>query len=412
MNLPDLLLQALKQLNYTKPTPIQAKTIPIAINNIDILGSAPTGTGKTLSFVIPIIAHLLRNPDGAALVLTPTRELSVQVITVIKQFNKYKLNFKSSLLIGGEPIYRQISQLKAKPKIIVGTPGRVLDHLARKTISSKYSFLVLDETDRMFDMGFGIQLENIMQQISKNKQSLMFSATLPKGIEKLANKYLHKPQRVSITPKVKLVTKLTEETIMLKQAEKFNNLVEQLKSRHGTIIVFVNTKLNAQRLTTSLRQQSLKAAAMHGDLKQSMRGRVIRNFHNQTYRIMVATDIAARGLDIPHIQHVINYDLPHCPADYVHRVGRTARAGATGAALNLVSSHDKSKWNIIKKFISGKHDGSNTTISLKKSKSSKNFRNSKNFKSPGGSKGSRNSKKFIKFKNSNNTRPKKINRHK
>lgn len=352
MNLPSTLLQTLDSLNYTKPTPIQTQTIPIALSNFDILGSAQTGTGKTLAFTIPLIAHLLNNPNGSALILTPTRELAQQVVSVVKKLLGFKSTIKSTLLIGGEPVFKQLSQLKSNPKIIVGTPGRVIDHLLRKTLKPTFSFLVLDETDRMFDMGFGIQLEKIISQLPKLRQTLMFSATLPTNIEKLAAKYLHQPKRISIDPVVTFVAKLKEETIKVKESEKFATLLEQIENRAGTIIIFVKTKHGADHLANDLSKKNHAASAMHGDLKQSKRYRVMNDFRNGRCQIMVATDIAARGLDVPHIQHVINYDLPNCPEDYIHRVGRTARAGAEGSALNLVSAADQSKWYAIQRFIS------------------------------------------------------------
>ncbi len=352
MNLPPVLLQTLDNLKYTIPTPIQSKTLPIALNNGDILGSAQTGTGKTLAFTLPLIAHLLNNPAGSALVLTPTRELAQQVIAVVKQLLGYKSAIRSALLIGGEPIFKQLSQLKSNPKIIVGTPGRVIDHLSRRTLKPGFTFLVLDETDRMFDMGFGIQLEKIISQLPKTRQTLMFSATVPTNIEKLAAKYLIQPKRISIDPVVTFVAKLKEETIKVKESEKFSNLLVQLEKRAGSVIIFVKTKHGAEHLSNDLCKKNHNASAMHGDLKQSKRSRVMSDFRNGHYQIMVATDIAARGLDVPHIQHVINYDLPNCPEDYIHRVGRTARAGAEGSALNLVSSQDQAKWSAIQRFIS------------------------------------------------------------
>jgi superfamily II DNA/RNA helicase len=352
MNLPQVLLHTLDGLNYTKPTPIQSQTIPIALNNSDILGSAQTGTGKTLAFTIPLIAHLLNNPNGSGLVLTPTRELAQQVATVVKKLLGSKLSIKPTLLIGGEPIFKQLSQLKSNAKIIVGTPGRVIDHLLRKTLKPNFSFLVLDETDRMFDMGFGVQLEKIISQLPKSRQTLMFSATLPANIEKLAAKYLLQPKRIAIDPVVTFVAKLSGETIKFKESEKFSTLLGQLETRTGTIIIFVKTKYSAEHLSNNLCKNNHAASAMHGDLKQSKRYRVMNDFRNGRYKIMVATDIAARGLDVPHIEHVINYDLPNCPEDYIHRVGRTARAGAEGSALNLVSCADQSKWYAIQRFIS------------------------------------------------------------
>ncbi len=352
MPLPSQILQVLDSMNYTIPTPIQIQTIPLALENNDIMGSAQTGTGKTLAFAIPLITHLLKDSNGSALILTPTRELAQQISDVIKKLLGHKSLIKMALLIGGESIYRQVKQLKINPKIIVGTPGRIIDHLSRKTLKSNFSFLVLDETDRMFDMGFGVQLEKIISQLPKARQTLMFSATFPPKIEKLATKYLINPKRIFITPTINTLEKLKEETIQVKESEKYSKLLLQLKERKGSIIIFVKTKHGAEHLSNHLRKENHNSSAMHGDLKQSARGRIMNDFRNGRYQIMVATDLAARGLDVPHIQHVINYDLPNCPEDYVHRVGRTARAGADGSALNLVSFHDKDKWMAIQRFMS------------------------------------------------------------
>lgn len=351
MGLPEQLLMVLNRENYTEPTPIQLQTIPIALKQQDVLGSAQTGTGKTLAFVVPVITRILDDANVSALILTPTRELAQQVISVVKKLLGKKSTIKSVLLIGGEPFFKQSDQLKAKPKIIVGTPGRIIDHLSRRTLSPNFNFLVLDETDRMFDMGFGIQLETIINQLPEKRQTLMFSATFPAKVEKLASKYLIKPTRIFLNSKVVPLEKLKEETIMVKEVDKYKKLLLQLKERDGTVIIFVKTKFGAERLSGNLKKDNYSVSAMHGDLKQSMRVRVMNDFRNGLYKIMVATDIAARGLDVPHIQHVINYDLPSCPEDYIHRVGRTARAGAGGCAVNLITNQDQSKWDAIQRFI-------------------------------------------------------------
>jgi ATP-dependent RNA helicase DeaD len=352
MSLPEQLLSILNSMNYIKPTPIQVKTIPLALEQHDILASAQTGTGKTLAFVIPVITKMLLDPTAFALIITPTRELAEQVSEVVRKLLGHKSFIKFALLIGGQSFFKQVSQLKAKPRIIVATPGRLIDHFTRKTLIPNFNFLVLDETDRMFDMGFGIQLENIISRLPKKRQTLMFSATFPAKVEKLAAKYLINPKRVLLNSSIISIKKLTEETIKVKESEKYSKLLLQLKKREGSIIIFVKTKFGAEKLSNSLQKDNHSASAMHGDLKQSMRSRVMKDFRSGRYQIMVATDLAARGLDVPHIQHVINYDLPNCPEDYIHRVGRTARAGASGSALNLISSHDNVKWHAIQKFMS------------------------------------------------------------
>ncbi len=350
-NLPKILLQYISNLNYITPTPIQEQTIPLALENHDILGSAQTGTGKTLAFVIPLIANLINNPKSNGLILTPTRELAEQILAVIQKVLGVKSTIKSALLIGGEPIFKQFKQLKLYPRILVGTPGRIIDHLSRKTLHSNFNFLVLDETDRMLDMGFGIQLEKIIHQLPKSRHTIMCSSTRPKHIENLANKYLNNPKRIAIDAINNHISNLKEETIKVQGSEKFNTLVNQIEQRSGTIIIFVKTKNGAESLSNDLYKKNYKVSYMHGDLKQNKRSKVISDFRNGRCQIMVATDVAARGLDVPHIQHVINYDLPNSPEDYVHRVGRTARAGAEGSALNLICNHDQAKWTVIQRFI-------------------------------------------------------------
>lgn len=351
-NLPSGLVASLSQMHFKAPTPIQEKAIPIALEGRDILGSAQTGTGKTAAFSIPLITHLLNNAQGAALILTPTRELAMQVDSTIQQMLGHSSGIKTALLIGGKPMFTQFSQLKNRPRIIVGTPGRVNDHLKRGTLKlHNTTFLVLDETDRMLDMGFSIQLETIFVQLPQKRQTLMFSATLPANIIKLSGKYMNQPERISVGSTTSPAAKIHQETIFTTDTEKYSHLLTQLEQRQGSILIFVKTKFGAERLAQRLTRDGHEADAIHGDLKQSRRDRVIKDFRNQKYRILVATDIAARGLDIPHIEHVINHDLPQCPEDYIHRIGRTARAGATGSAICFISPADRKKWQAIHKLI-------------------------------------------------------------
>lgn len=352
MELSAPLLKTLDALNFTHPTPIQLQTLPSSLAGKDILGSAQTGTGKTLAFSIPLVENLLKNPKGMALILTPTRELAQQVAATIRQLVSSNLPIKMALLIGGEPIGKQFHQLKLNPRIIVGTPGRVIDHMERKTLKkANFSFLVLDETDRMFDMGFGIQLEQIISQIPTERQTLMFSATFPAKIEKLAATYMIEPARFFTEEKITISDKLTQETIHVKEGDKYDQLVTQLNNREGSVIVFVKTKINADRLATQLTKENHSASAIHGDLRQHKRERVMAAFRQGRYRIMVATDIAARGLDVPHVQHVINYDLPQASEDFIHRIGRTARNGAEGSAITFVSTRDRRLWDDIQRLI-------------------------------------------------------------
>lgn len=351
--LPTKLLHALTKIGFTTPTPVQAQAIPLALQGKDVLATAQTGTGKTGAFGIPLVAQLIANPGMTALVMTPTRELATQVAEAIYTMCAGS-DIKSALLIGGEPISRQFHQLQRRPRLIVGTPGRINDHIDRGSLKlNSVGFVVLDEADRMLDMGFGVQIEQIFKHVSKQRQTLMFSATLPANIVKLSSKYLDNPSRITVGSTTTPATKIQQELIHTTDGEKYSRLLEQLEQRTGSIIIFVKTKFGTERLASKLNREDHKADAIHGDLQQRKRDRVIQSFRQKEYRILVATDVAARGLDIPHIEHVINYDLPQCPEDYIHRIGRTARAGAEGKAVNLVTSADGAKWRAIHKLMHG-----------------------------------------------------------
>lgn len=365
LGLPETLLPALAKMSFDTPTPIQAQAIPPALAGRDVLGTASTGTGKTAAFALPLVAHLIKSPKSMALVMTPTRELATQVLSVIEPLLLLHQDIGTACLIGGEAIGRQLNQLHRKPRIIVGTPGRINDHLGRGTLRlGRADFLVLDETDRMLDMGFGVQIEKIITQMSGERQTLMFSATLPAQIMKMANKYLNDPERITIGSAHKPAKNIKQELVHITEGEKHDALVTHLDARQGSIIVFVKTKYGADRLATKLNKGGHEADAIHGDLQQRRRDRVIQGFRDQQFRILVATDVAARGLDIPHIEHVINYDLPQCPEDYIHRIGRTARAGAEGEAVNFITPSERGKWQAIVRLIDpdaarGRDEGAN-----------------------------------------------------
>jgi len=348
LGLPQQLEDSLKRMKFATPTPIQAKAIPIALKGRDILGSAQTGTGKTAAFGIPLIERLLTSDKTTALVMTPTRELATQVQKALLEMLGHGTGIKSALLIGGDSMYRQLNQLKGRPRLIVGTPGRITDHLERRSVHLRdCGFLVLDETDRMLDMGFGVQIDRILKHMPKERQTLLFSATLPPYIIEIAKKYLHMPERIAVGDVHSPIENIKQEMVKLNAAEKYKALSEHLSRRDGSVIVFVKTKHGADRMATKLQRDGHKAEAIHGDLKQSKRDRVIADFRDKEYRILVATDVAARGLDIPHIEHVINYDLPQVAEDYIHRIGRTARAGKTGEAVIFVTPEDGAKWKAI-----------------------------------------------------------------
>lgn len=346
------LITALGALNITIPTPIQTQTIPLLLQGKDILASAQTGTGKTIAYLLPIFQGLKETASDTALILVPTRELAIQVKDSILSILGRSSGIFTAVLIGGEPMARQFAQLKRRPRIIVATPGRLNDHLNRGSVKlNTVRHLVLDETDRMLDMGFAAQLETIVDQLPKQRQTMMFSATMPTNMMKLAANYLNDPQRIAVGIANQAVAKIKQDMIRTSQNEKLPLLLQELDKREGSVIIFVKTKLGAEKLADQLRNQNHSANAIHGDLKQTHRAKVIQAFRNQKHRIMVATDVAARGLDVPHIQHVINYDLPQCPEDYIHRIGRTGRAGLEGSALCFVSPSETHIWRAIHRLM-------------------------------------------------------------
>jgi superfamily II DNA/RNA helicase len=357
-NLPAVLQESLARLQFVEPTPIQAKAIPLALDGRDILGSAQTGTGKTGAFVIPTLARILNTSYGDALILTPTRELAAQILKVVHDLLPRKSNIKTALLIGGDSMGRQLSDLRRAPRIVVGTPGRINDHLRRGSLQlGGTQFLILDETDRMLDMGFGVQLDDIMKHMPEDRQTLLFSATLPANIVKLSERYLKDPARVSVGETHKAAQNIAQEMLHLKHSAKYPQLMKELDQRQGSVLIFVKTKRSADQLASQLCEDSHSADAIHGDLRQRERDRVIQAFRNKRHRIMVATDVASRGLDIPHIEHVINYDLPQAPEDYIHRIGRTARAGSSGSAMSFVSPADGIMWREITRLLQGQKMG-------------------------------------------------------
>ena len=352
LKIDNKLKNSISAANFKIPTPIQSKSIPISLNGKDILGTAQTGTGKTLAFTIPMINKLILNKSSMALIICPTRELASQVMQIILKLNVREIGIGNALLIGGESMQKQLRKLNKRARIIVGTPGRINDHLKRKSLNlSKVTYLVLDETDRMLDMGFTPQIELILKFIPKDHQTLLFSATLPNNILKISEKYLNKPERVSVGSLSTPIEKIKQETFQITQDKKYHELINQLVERNGSILVFVKTKHGADKIVKRLKFDNHSAEAIHGNLRQSKRERVISGFRNGKYRILIATDVAARGLDIPLIQHVINYDLPQVPEDYIHRVGRTGRAGKEGSALTFLTNHDRSMWRSIQKLI-------------------------------------------------------------
>ena len=346
------LYTSLARIRFVKPTPIQIKAIPLILNHRDILGSAHTGTGKTAAFCIPLLELVLNKKCQRAIILAPTRELAKQIETVVQSLILEKSTIKCLSLVGGEPINKQLNRLRAKPQIIIGTPGRVTDHLNKKSLNlSEANFLVLDEMDRMLDMGFSIAIDKILKFIPSEKQTLMFSATISKSIEKLSSKYLKNPEFIKIDQDKATIPKIEQKVLSLSNDGKLPYLIKHLETHNGLILVFVKTKRSAKRLAKDLYKKGFEVDAIHGDLRQNKRTSVIKKFRSNKIQILVATDVAARGLDIPNIEHVINYDLPQQPEDYIHRIGRTGRAGAKGQAWSYVTNSDKRQWREIEKIL-------------------------------------------------------------
>ena len=283
------------------------------------------------------------------------------------------IKIKSVVIIGGDSIQKQVKLIKNKVRLIIGTPGRICDHLNKGTLNlNKINHLVLDETDRMLDLGFSIQIKKIIKFIPKKRQTLLFSATIPNKIEKISQEYLQNPIRISIPDDKQILTNIKHNVVNLSSNEKYEKLLEEIDSRAGSIIVFMKTKHSSKKMCLKLQKYGLSVNAIHGNVRQSKRISILNNFRKKKYRILVATDVAARGLDIPHIKHVINYDLPQNSEDYIHRIGRTARAGASGAAICFVTEKDKKLWNIISKKINPEKEINNKDLNVKKEINTKN----------------------------------------
>jgi len=352
LGIPNQIMAVLAESKYVNPTPIQEKVIPTALAGRDILGNAQTGTGKTAAFGIPAIAHLLKNDTDVVLILLPTRELASQVLAEIVKIMGSLIKIPTALLIGGDSMDKQLRQLKMGARLIVGTPGRINDHLnKRKLRLGRTGMLIIDETDRMLDMGFGKQLETIISELPMPHQTLMLSATFPKNIMELAGKYLNDPVRISIGEQNVVTDNLVQELVLTTDELKYSVLTELLDKQTDSVLIFAKTKYGTERLMNKLNRAKFSVCALHGDMNQNKRVRMTADFRSKKCNIMVATDIAARGLDISHIRTVINYDLPQAPEDYIHRIGRTARAGAAGVAINLLTKNDYSKWIAICKLL-------------------------------------------------------------
>lgn len=340
LNIPTTLAVALENMKFINPTPVQASAIPVALDGKDILGTAQTGTGKTGAFGIPLLARLHANESQDALILAPSRELAAQIHEVLKQMSQ-GMNIRGCLVVGGESFHRQASELRRGADYIVATPGRLNDHLQEGTLKlSRIGFLVLDEVDRMLDMGFAPQIKQIMKHVPKERQTLLFSATLPKEIIGLANTFLKDPVRVAIGAISQTASEVTETTIRTSDAGKRALVLTEVGERAGKVLIFARTKSRSESLAKFFYNQGHDVVCLHGGRSQGQRKQALERFRSGTHRIMVATDLAGRGIDVSDIEHVINYDLPLTREDYVHRIGRTGRSGKKGQALNLLVTGD------------------------------------------------------------------------
>jgi ATP-dependent RNA helicase DeaD len=338
-------LYLLARIPFESPTPVQAEAIPYALDGKDILATSQTGSGKTIAFGIPLISRLTANPQMTALILTPTRELAIQVANTLRPLSR----IRTALLIGGQSYFDQYQQLNSGARLIVGTPGRVNDHLNRHSLAlNKTQILVLDEADRMLDMGFGPQVNLIVQQMPQNRQTLMFSATFPREIEAIAKKYLYNPARIRVDPQNEAPPHIEQRVVQVPTYfDKRVALKMALQKTSGNVLVFANTQWITEKIAGYISTADRPAHFIHGNLPQWQRDKVMRDFRDETVPILVATDVVGRGVDILQIRYVVNYDLPHDPSNYVHRIGRTARAGATGEAINILAPQDVAHWNAI-----------------------------------------------------------------
>ena len=330
------LLAALDQMRFKTPTPIQKQAIPVACSGKDVAGIAQTGTGKTIAFGIPLIQTLAAKP-GKGLVLVPTRELALQVEEVLRGFAPL-MGMQTVALIGGESMGRQLKALRRSPRIIIATPGRLIDHLGQRNLKlDDVRVLVLDEADRMLDMGFAPQIERILRSVPKERQTMLFSATLPDEIMRIASAYMKLPVRVEVARSGTAAAKVVQEVFVVQKAAK-NQLLQKLLDQYGgSVLLFSRTKHNAKKITSDLRNMGHSAAEIHSNRSLNQRREALEGFKSGRYRILVATDIAARGIDVTGIELVINYDLPDDYENYVHRIGRTGRAGKEGRAVSFAT---------------------------------------------------------------------------
>jgi superfamily II DNA/RNA helicase len=348
--LPKPLLPILERLEFREPTPIQNDAIPVALEGHDLIACAQTGTGKTLAFCLPLLARMLQDPQARVLILAPTRELALQIEGLWKDLTRDLRGLEATCVIGGAPMATQLRNLKRNPRAVIGTPGRIQDHLNRFSLNLKaFHFLTLDEADRMLDMGFQPQIERILKSMPVREQTLFFTATWESGVDQLAKKYLRNPKRITVGRVSQAGNEIDQEFLRVSQEKKLDTLLDQLNQREGTVLIFARTQSRTDRLWKHLSQYGLTVDRLHGGRSQGQRNRALGAFRKGQLRILVATDIAARGIDVTEIGHVINFDLPQTSEDYIHRIGRTGRAGSRGRALSLLTPQDRGTWRAIEK---------------------------------------------------------------
>jgi ATP-dependent RNA helicase DeaD len=341
LRLSDEIIRALRDNGFEAPFPIQQEAIPFILRGIDVIGQAHTGTGKTAAFALPILTRLKRRGPLQAVILVPTRELAVQVTTEFEKFAKYT-GIRVLSIYGGQSIGIQYNQLRKGVQIVVATPGRLIDHIKRGSISLKeVKFAILDEADRMLDMGFVDDIKYILSYMREDRHTCLFSATMPREVLRLAQEYMVDPKEIRLNEKELSLDTIDQSYLVVHEREKFKHLCNFIRNKkERQTIVFAATKQRTHRLAFELKQEGFKAITMHGDLSQGQRDSAMYKFRKGFEDILVATDIAARGIDVPAVGHVINYDIPADPLIYFHRIGRTARAGGVGKAISLVS-HDR-----------------------------------------------------------------------
>lgn len=349
----EALVKDLAMAGLTSPTPIQAQAIPLALAGRDVIGCAQTGTGKTAAFVIPIIERLVQSPrtEPQALILAPTRELALQILTTIDTLGRRRGIF-GTVLVGGADMQAQVRGLRQRPHILVATPGRLLDHMWNGTVNLlPIKILVLDEADRMLDMGFAPQINQILSAVPEERQTLLFSATLPSDLTQFIEASVNDPVRVMATPSATTADGVAQALHYTTHTAKPDLLLSLLKHEKETVLVFTRTKHRADHVGRVLSRAGHRVGILHGDRSFSQRRNALDGFRRGLFRVLVATDIAARGIDVANIGHVINFDLPYCPEDYVHRIGRTARMKATGRATSFITAEDPEQLRAIERLL-------------------------------------------------------------